>query len=270
MNIKATGVSVFLVVAMAANGMCADFPFLGEVTKGPVNVRAGANTNFEAVDKLMQGAQVVVLAKSYEWYKIQMPSSAAAYVRSTYIMEHGNNMGEVTGSNLNVRAKADGNASVVGQLGKGDVVKLLAKVNDWWKVEPPAVAVAWVHADFMRKKSSQVAHLMRKPLAPVLDEHKAPVPVVAAVVTRAPAPTVKRTTSTTSVEIQGKLELLPAHVQDAHYQVVVSALTAYYIQDVPGLERFNKAMVHIEGIVLPEDKPTLYPLVQVKKISLVL
>ena len=141
------------------------FPFLGEISHGPVNVRAGANTNFEAVDKLAKGAEVVVLAKNYEWYKVQLPLTASTFVRADYIKERGNSIGELTGDKVNLRVKANSESSPLGQLNKGDLVKLVEKTGEWWKIEPPAAGFAWIHADFVKVKSAEVAQALRKPLS---------------------------------------------------------------------------------------------------------
>jgi len=59
--------SVFLVFTFLTPGFADEhFPFLAEVSKESVNVRSGPNTNFEKVDKLSRGAQVVVLGKTYD------------------------------------------------------------------------------------------------------------------------------------------------------------------------------------------------------------
>ena len=78
--------SVFLIFAFIAPGFADEhFPFLAEVSKESVNVRAGPNTNFEKVDKLTKGTQVVVLGHYYEWYKVQPLSTIKAYIRSDYL-----------------------------------------------------------------------------------------------------------------------------------------------------------------------------------------
>jgi uncharacterized protein YgiM (DUF1202 family) len=228
------------------------FPSVGEISRGPVNVRAGANTNFEAVDKLSAGTEVVVLGHSYEWYKIQLPLTAAAYLRADYIKEAGDGVGEMVGDKVNIRAKPSSDASMVGQMRKGELVKLLEKTNDWWKIEAPAGAYGWVHQDFLKLKSSEVpASLARKPLT---------VPAAAV-----PA---KQTPSQVAVTVQGRVE--PVVGADAHYQIVVDGNPAYYLQDVPHLDRFNRALVRVEGTVTPAAKGAAHPVLHVKTISLVL
>ena len=132
------------------------FPFLGEASKESVHVRAGANINFESLGKLSKGGQVVVTGRHYEWYKVELPVTASAYVRADYVKDMGNTAGTIIADKVNVRARANSESSSLGQMNKGDMVKLVEQVrlpdgqaNGWWKIEPPASAEGWVRADFI-------------------------------------------------------------------------------------------------------------------------
>lgn len=233
------------------------FPSLGKISHGPVNVRTGANTNFEIVSKLAQGDQVVLLGKSYEWYKIQLPDAANAYIRADYIKEIGDHGGEIIGSKVNVRCKPDSNASIFGQLVKGDIVKLVVKANDWWQIQPPSNSVAWVHSSFVKIEDAQFpATALRKPLK-VEDV----VPVVKKEPPKAPE----------VFHAQGQLRtLVDDTLEGVHYKIVAGGQTICYVKDEDKLSQFQNAQVMIEGI---EDKthPLLSsPLVAINKISLVL
>lgn len=252
--------SVFLMLIVSASGYADEqFPFLAQVSRESVNVRAGPNTNFEVIDKLMQGAEVVVLAHSYEWYKIQLPSTAAAYVRADYIKVHRGDIGEILGSRVNVRAKASSDSSPLGQLVKGNLVKLAEKKQDWWKLDPPAGVNGWVHQDFLKLKSAQVpAQLVRKPLELRIDEE---------------TPQVKPSITPSDVlpvSVQGWLQALPQPAASrVHYQILVGGKPVYYLRDAPNLDRFRGSMVKVEGRAVVEGS-SAYPVLQVKKISLVL
>lgn len=233
------------------------FPALGEVSRGPVNVRAGANTNFEAVDKLSQGAEVVVLGKNYEWLKIQLPITAPVYVRADYVKEHDGLLGEMLGDKVNTRAKPNSESSTLGQLHKGEYVKLLAKANEWWKIEPPAGTVGYVHADFITVKSSEVEVKLRKPM--IVDPNTP-------VVTEMAQPVV----ATPPVSVQGQLQPLSDASSSAKYQILVDGKTAYYVEDAPNLDHFNSSTVRVDGTVATEDKAAVCPILRIKNISLVL
>lgn len=238
------------------------FPFLGEISRGPVNARAGANTNFEIVDKLAKGTEVVVLGRSYEWYKIQLPATAGAFIRGDYIKVHDGNTGELIGTNVNVRAKANSESSPLGQLRKGDVIKLLEKSSDWWKIAPAVGTFAWLHADFVTLKSAQISDgLMPKPLTlgpdvsgPSLDAVK--VEPIAAV--------------PLAVTVQGKLQAVPSAQGNVRYQILVDGKPVYFLQDAPHLDHFDRAFVHVEGMVVGNGQSSLYPVLHINKISLVL
>jgi len=105
--------SVFLIFAFMAPGFADEhFPFLAEVSKESVNVRAGPNTNFEKIDKLGKGQQLVVLGRSYEWYKIQPLPTTKVYIRSDYLrIKEGTGIGIVLGDNVNIRSSPNSDAA---------------------------------------------------------------------------------------------------------------------------------------------------------------
>ena len=255
--------SVSLALVSAGKGQAGEhFPFLGEITRGPVNVRAGANANFEVVDKFNQGHEVVVLGKSYAWYKIQLPSTSAAYVRADYIKVVRGNMGEITGNKVNVRVKPNSNSSVLGQVSRGDLVKLSERVDAWWKIDPPFTIAGWVHADFIRRKSSQVpVQMVRRPL--ILEGALNPAIT--------PPSTAQAAPMLLPITVQGRLQpSAEATMKDAHYEIMVGGKPVYYLQDAKGLERFVHTVVRVEGMVVQDSKLSRHPVMQVKKISLVL
>src|ERR1700679_2858431 len=110
--------SVFLIFAFIAPGFADEhFPFLAEVSKESVNVRAGPNTNFEKIDKLNKGTQVVVLGRSYEWLKVQPSPTTQEYIRSDYLKsKDGEDIAEVSGNNVNVRSSANSDAASLGEI----------------------------------------------------------------------------------------------------------------------------------------------------------
>ncbi|MBI3601624.1 MAG: SH3 domain-containing protein [Candidatus Omnitrophica bacterium] len=143
-------------------GLCAlgyadeHFPFLAQVSKASVNIRAGANMNFEKLDKINRGAEIVVWGRSFDWYKIQLPITAQAYIRADYLQIRQHLMAEITGDKVHIRARANSDSASLGQLKKGDLVKVIAQTNGWYQIEPPAEAVGWIYKDFLSVKSLTV------------------------------------------------------------------------------------------------------------------
>lgn len=143
------------------------FPFVARVTAKTANLRAGQNANFELLGQLKKDDQVVVVAASFDWRKIKLPLEAKAYVSSQFIKELGQGIGEVTGNRLNIRAGALANASIIGQLKKGDLVRILEKKDNWYRIQPPDQSFGWVSKDFIEFQSSEIpsARLVQAPAA---------------------------------------------------------------------------------------------------------
>jgi SH3-like domain-containing protein len=252
--------SVFLIVAFIAPGFADEhFPFLAEVSKESVNVRAGPNTNFEKIDKLNKGTQVVVLGRSYEWLKVQPLSTTKAYIRADYLkIFAGEDIAEVLGDNVNVRSSANSNAASLGEIKKGTLVKVVEKGDQWCRLEPVAGTAAWIHQDFLKEVSADV------PVAMLIAPVQRPVETT---VQEVPKKTIVET-----VSLQGTLTALPlALSDDVHYQIIIDDKNIYYIKDIPQISFFANTVVTIEGTVIPDpQKKFTYPLVRVNKIALVL
>lgn len=149
---------VFLIITLTVQGYADEhFPFLAQVSQDSVNVRAGPNTNFEKIDKLSKQAQVVVLGRSYEWYKIQPLSTTNAYIRSDYLkIKEGGLVAQVVGDKVNVRSFPNSDSASLGQVKKGTLVKVLGQVKGWCRIAPVAGLVAWIHQDFLKRTSDDV------------------------------------------------------------------------------------------------------------------
>ncbi len=261
--------SVFLVIALNAQGYADEhFPFLGEVSRESVNIRAGANTNFEKLDKLAHGTQVVVVWHVYEWYKIQLPATSKAYIRADYLkLQDGSSIVQVIGDKVNVRARADSESASLGQMTKGRFVKVVEEKNGWCLIEPTVGIVGFVHQDFLSVKSTEVpAGLLTQPLTETS--------VVTAVAPPAPAAAVVEKPQEPILAVKGRLESLSAQVQgQPRYQLVIDGKPAYYLQDdnVP-MNHFANAMVDVEGHVVSSKSQAqaTYPLVHITKIKLIL
>ncbi|MBF0570370.1 MAG: SH3 domain-containing protein [Candidatus Omnitrophica bacterium] len=251
--------SVFLIFAFIAPGFADEhFPFLAEVSKESVNVRSGPNTNFEKIDKLTKGVQVVVLGRSYEWYKIQLLSTTKSYIRSDYLkIKEGGDVAVVLGDNVNVRSSASSDAASLGEVKKGTLVKVEGQVNGWCRLEPVAGTAGWVHKDFLKEISADV------PSSYFIPTIQWPSTVEVKYISKV---VIER------VSVQGKLQALPESVgADVHYEIVIDDKTVYYVQDIPQISFFANMVVTIEGTVMPDlQKQFTCPLLHINKITLVL
>ena len=132
------------------------FPFLAEVMTDKVHIRAGQNKSFESLGRLAKGAAVVVVGRSYDWYKIKLPANALSYIRNDYLQMLGDNIGEVVSQRVNVRAGAGVNFTSLGQLSKGTKVRVFETAQGWYKIEPMEGCYGWVAVEFLAFKSQEI------------------------------------------------------------------------------------------------------------------
>ena len=254
--------SVFLILAFIRPGYADEhFPFLAEVSKESVNVRAGPNTNFEKVDKLNKGSRVVVWGRLYEWYKIQPLSTTKAFIRSDYLkIKEGETVGNVIGNNVNIRCSANSNAASLGEVKKGTTVKVLEQVNGWCRLDPVAGTAAWIHQDFLKEVSADVPASM---LIPTVKESS-----------EIPKQILKQPTKivTELITLQGTMQpIVLAPDTDVHYEIVIDGKNTFYLKDIPQIQFFTNTAVTVEGTIIPDpDKKFTYPLLRIQKIALVL
>ncbi len=137
-------------------------PFLAQVEKKNVNIRAGQNINFERIGRLKKGAKVVVVEQSYSWYQIKLPVGADSYISTDFIQMLGPDIGAVMGNRVNIRARTGINSSVVGQLNKGTLVRILKTYpsghasEGWCKIEPADQSYGWVLAKYVTFNSKKI------------------------------------------------------------------------------------------------------------------
>ena len=261
--------SVYLLMAQSHPGYADEhFPFLAEVSKESVNVRSGPSTNFEKIDKLSRGAQVVVLGRSFEWLKIEPLVTTKAYIRSDYLKKSDTDVAEVTGDNVNVRAAPSSSANALGQVKLGTLVKVVEKATEnaedqakgiigWDRIEPVIGTVAWIHQDFLKAIPGEIPASMM--IAPITKS----------------ATTIKKTillSVSSSMALRGRLEpLAQAPRENIHYEMIIDEKSIYYLEDIPQISSFANAVVDVQGSIVPDwQKKSMYPLVHINRISLVL
>jgi SH3-like domain-containing protein len=257
--------SVFLAFAFMAPGFADEhFPFLAEVSKESVNVRAGPNTNFEKVDKLSRGAQVVVLGRSFEWYKVQPMATTKCYIRSDYLSTTASGgVAVVIGNNVNVRASANSNAASLGEVKKGTMVRILGQDKGWSMLSAVAGTAVWINQDFLKQVSPDV------PSSMLLQAGKAVLPGAAVadqVVTTPKAPVSPWTSMRGTVEA-----LVQSPDKDVHYEIVLGNKSVFLLKDIPQLGSFCNTQVDLDGALVPDpQKKLMYPVLRINKIVLVL
>ena len=127
--------------------------FVGICTGNKVNVRAGADINYEVITQINKNDKIVVLGKSYKWYKIKIPQGTDCFVHKDYIQSKGN-LKKIKGDHINIRSGPDIKHSVLGQLNNNDPVKIKTQEGDWYRIAAPKEFFAWVYSDFIKYYST--------------------------------------------------------------------------------------------------------------------
>jgi uncharacterized protein YgiM (DUF1202 family) len=241
--------SAFLLSAFITQGFADEhFPFLAEVSKESVNVRAGPNINFEKIDKLNKGDQVVVLGRNYEWYKVQPRATTKVYIRSDYLkIKTGETVAVVIGDNVNVRSSPNSDAASLGEVKKGTFVKVLEQVQGWSSLEPVAGTGVWIHQDFLKQISADV------PSSLLISTIQGPVKAIAeASLEVVPSPV------SPWVSMRGTVTALVKPVQgNAHYEIVLGDRSVYFLEDIPQISFFTNTVVIIQGAIIPDPQKKL-------------
>lgn len=241
------------------------FPFLGEISADKVSVRAGQNVNFERVDIVPQGTKVIVYEEQYGWYKIQLPSTAKAYVRFDYLTIENDQIGRMSADRVNVRAGRGTNFSALGQLEKGQYVRLVNKMDDWFQIVPLEGMRGWVSKDFVQYVSDTIPSMDSLGLVAVnaSSVHEAPKVNTQHVQFSDLAP----------VSVKGMIEPVPVSemLNNAAYQLTTSDGKTYYLQIDPAvIGKFARDHVHVDGGLVPGVASLPYPVIAVRKFQLVL
>ena len=159
------GISHFLFIVFIISNMTIHaqeqethaFPFVGVVTTDSVNVRAGANINFEIVTQLDKNKNVVVLEEKFGWYKIEAPEEANFWIFHEYVEED-----LINAYSVNVRCGPGTHYSVNTQVEKGDKVEVIEKKDQWLRIKAPKDASTWISKDYVKFEKTLELYLKEK------------------------------------------------------------------------------------------------------------
>ncbi|MCP4649950.1 MAG: SH3 domain-containing protein [PVC group bacterium] len=125
-----------------------DSTYTGIITADAVNIRSGPSLNFEIITKLDKDALVLIQETQGEWHKIKLPPTSAAYMHRKFLRLAGK-QAIVKGNRVNVRAGKGTQFNVLGQLNDRDLVALIAREKEWYKIFPSNNCFAWIHKNFV-------------------------------------------------------------------------------------------------------------------------
>lgn len=126
--------------------------YTAEVTADSVNVRSGPGENFEILRKMNSGEPVLIVDKKLDWFKIELPRNAKAFIHSEFVTTKSLIFGLINAENVNVRAGRGTNFNIIGQLNKDDQVEILERSQDWYHVFPYKNCFAWINEKYVKKQ----------------------------------------------------------------------------------------------------------------------
>lgn len=282
---KCAFITVFCCLLLSVATAFADekFPFMAEVSSSGVNIRAGQHLNFEKLCRLNKGDQVIVVARSYSWYKIKLPLGSKSFISQNYVQLTDDKTGTVSANRVNVRAGPDPNTTALGQLKKGAGVKILEKLPGWYRIEPVDETYGWVSDQYLTFKSNSIPAVINPPAQtppnpPPVALPVAPSPPVAPISSEAKetitSEKVLIPATSNAVFVSGRIAVLedPKAAGDIHYKLIIDNQTAYYLEaGKKNMDEFVPYQVMVEG-AMKEDllHLYLYPVIVISRIHLVL
>lgn len=137
-----------------------DTPFDAVVTDKQVEVRAGPGRAYYVVDKLERGDRVRVVQTLYDWSKIEAPASSFSYISQAFVNARGDgSTGVINTNRQEVKAGSLQGPGVSYKtqvmLNRGDEVKILDTVGDYYKIEPPENAFVYLPPGSLRPAGPQ-------------------------------------------------------------------------------------------------------------------
>ncbi len=167
-----TFIAIGAVLTMVAGmAFAADVP--ATVAGDRVNVRARPSLQAEVVGQMNDGDKVVVRSFTNDWAEVVPPAGMDVYVHRDFIKD-----GKVHATKLQIRAGPGINYSKVGQMVKGDAVKVLGEFGEWMKISPPPGSSLWITRSMVKLPEPKIAATPVK--APVVAVATATVMVAAA------------------------------------------------------------------------------------------
>ncbi|HCC07824.1 MAG TPA: hypothetical protein DEP72_06680 [Clostridiales bacterium] len=142
---KVFTISTFVVFSMFSSYSSLAQGVTGVCTSSVVNYRTGPDTVYDKVGQLQKNEKISIIEVKNNWYKFKRQDSFM-YIFKDFITTANN--AYVTGNNINVRAEANMDCEVIGELNNGNEINILSQYKDWYKINFEGQA-AWVFGDYI-------------------------------------------------------------------------------------------------------------------------
>ena len=121
-------------------------PFTGKILANKVRIRAKADLESHIVRQVNKNDLLLIVAEEGEFYAVQPPKDAKAYVFRSYVLDN-----TIEASRVNVRLEPHVDAPIIAQLQAGDKVsgQVCSMNHKWLEIAPPATTRFYVSKEFV-------------------------------------------------------------------------------------------------------------------------
>ena len=121
-----------------------------EIIGDNINVRGDSTSMSQVLCTLSKGTRINIVQEKFDWYKIRLPQSFKAYAATKYIDVIGPKKGKVNATTLNLRLTSSTDAPVIGKAQVNDLVQIIGKEGDWYKLSAYPYGTGWINKKFVK------------------------------------------------------------------------------------------------------------------------
>lgn len=105
----------------------------GTVVGNNVNIRTAASASAGVLGNATGGAELNILGKNGDWYKVSYKGNNEAYISSQFLSVDKIDAA-IKGNNVNIRSMPSTNAAVVTTVNGGEGVTIIGQTGDWYQL----------------------------------------------------------------------------------------------------------------------------------------
>ena len=150
--------AAFIMVSLRAYAQ----DFTGETTSNDINVRSDSTTASPPLCTFSKGTRIIIVEEKFDWYKVRLPQAFKAYIATKYIDIIGPKKGKINATALNLRLTPSVDAYIVGKAKVNDVVTIIGKDGEWYKISAYPYGTGWINKRFIkiRKTDPEIESLV--------------------------------------------------------------------------------------------------------------
>lgn len=123
----------------------------GVVLGDSVNLRAGPGVAYDIVGQIQGGSRVAILGEAFGWLLVRPETELKLYVSRDLVEPKGDGVAVVVRDRVNVRSRPALDGTVLGQVNRGDLVRIIDAGADFVTVAAPPDVGVYVHRDLVRR-----------------------------------------------------------------------------------------------------------------------